>query len=91
MVISAGVSANSFTAITILVPVITGGYFLWMLKRTVLTPAEKPMEVDDISKFDAGVFTLYLIPMILVIVFSFLILSPAAPVAKFVVQLGGHH
>jgi NADH-quinone oxidoreductase subunit M len=89
MVISAGISANSYTAITILVPVITGGYFLWMLKRTVLTPADKPVEVNDISRFDAAVFTLYLIPMILIIVFSFLILSPAAPVAKFVVQLGG--
>jgi hypothetical protein len=62
-----------------------------MLKRTVLTPADKPVVVNDISRFDAAVFTLYLIPMILIIVFSFLILSPAAPVAKFVVQLGGQH
>src|SRR5882762_6276621 len=91
MIISAGISANSFTAITILVPVITGGYFLWMLKRTVLTPPEQPVKVNDISGFDVAVLAVYLIPMILIIVFSFLIISPAEPVAKFVVQLGGHH
>jgi NADH-quinone oxidoreductase subunit M len=91
MIISAGISANSFTAITILVPVITGGYFLWMLKRTVLTPPEQPVQVNDISGFDVAVLAVYLIPMILIIVFSFLIISPAEPVAKFVVQLGGQH
>ena len=57
--------------------------------RWVLTPPEKPVEVNDISRFDVAVLTVYLIPMILIIVFSFLILSPAAPVAKFVAQLGG--
>ncbi len=39
MVISGGISAYAVTAVTVLVPVITGGYMLWMLKRVLIDPA----------------------------------------------------
>jgi NADH:ubiquinone oxidoreductase subunit 4 (subunit M) len=89
MIIAAGISVSPYLAITVLVPVITGGYLLWMIKRVVLSPSPEGAQVHDISKLDACVLALYLVPLILMLVFSFLILTPAAPVAQWVVQLTG--
>lgn len=97
MVISAGISAYLITAVTVLVPVITGGYFLWMLKRVVMDTAPAGAEGGaptsaDIPRADAGIIVLYLVPLILLTALSFLVLSPAAPVAQWTVGLvhGGH-
>jgi NADH-quinone oxidoreductase subunit M len=83
MVIAAGISASIFTAISILVPVITAGYFLWMIKRTVLSPAEPGHEVHDMGWSDVGAFAVYLVPLVILIIASYLILNPALPVAEF--------
>ena len=83
MVIVAGISASAFTAISVLVPVITAGYFLWMIKRTVLSPAEPGREVHDMGWSDVAAFAVYLIPLVVLIVTSYLILTPALPVAQF--------
>jgi len=97
MVVSGGISAYAWTAVTVLVPVITGGYFLWMLKRVVIDPlpsaADPGRAAEDISRADATVVALYLVPLVLLTVFSFLILSPAAPLAQWTANLvhGGLH
>ena len=86
LVIAAGISAYQITALSVLVPVITAAYFLWMIKRTVLSAPEGTEAVHDMSKSDFATLFAYFIPLVLLLVFSFLILSPAAPVAQF---LGG--
>ena len=83
MVISAGISASAYTAISILVPVLTAGYFLWMIKRTVLTPSEGGHETHDMGWSDVAGFAVYLIPLVVLIVASYVILTPALPVAEF--------
>ena len=83
MVIAAGISASAFTAISVLVPVITAGYFLWMIKRTVLSAPEGGHEVHDMAWSDVAAFAVYLVPLIILIVASYLILAPALPVAQF--------
>ena len=83
MVIAAGISASAITAVSVLVPVITAGYFLWMIKRTVLSPAEPGNEAHDMTWSDVAAFAVYLIPLIVLIVTSYLILTPALPVAEF--------
>jgi NADH-quinone oxidoreductase subunit M len=83
MVIAAGISASAVTAISVLVPVITAGYFLWMIKRTVLSPAEPGHEAHDMGWSDVAAFAMYLIPLIVLIITSYLILTPALPVAEF--------
>jgi NADH-quinone oxidoreductase subunit M len=83
MVIAAGISAYAVTGVSILVPVITAGYFLWMIKRTVLSQPEGAREVHDMSWSDVGAFAVYLVPLVVLIVFSYLILAPALPVAQF--------
>jgi NADH-quinone oxidoreductase subunit M len=83
MVIAAGISASAVTAISVLVPVITAGYFLWMIKRTVLSPAEAGHEAHDMGWSDVAAFAVYLVPLVILIVTSYLILTPALPVAQF--------
>jgi NADH-quinone oxidoreductase subunit M len=83
MVISAGISASAYTAVSILVPVLTAGYFLWMIKRTVLSPAEGGHDVHDMGWSDAASFAFYLVPLVIFIIASYLILTPALPVAQF--------
>jgi len=83
MVITAGISASALTAISVLVPVITAGYFLWTIKRTVLSPAEGGHESHDLGWSDVGAFAVYLVPLVILIVASYLILTPALPVAQF--------
>jgi NADH-quinone oxidoreductase subunit M len=83
MVIVAAISASALTAGSVLVPVITAGYFLWMIRRTVLSPSEGEHEAHDMGWFDVAGFAVYLVPLILLIVSSYLILSPAYPVAEF--------
>jgi NADH-quinone oxidoreductase subunit M len=83
MVIAAGISASVYTIISVLVPVITAGYFLWTIKRTVLSPAEPGHEGHDMGWSDVVAFALYLVPLVILIVASYLILNPALPVAEF--------
>lgn len=87
-VIAAGISASPFTAISVLVPIITAGYLMWMMKRTVLSPAEGSGEAHDMAWSDVGAFAVYFIPLIVLIVASYLILTPALPVAQFLRGLG---
>lgn len=89
MVIAAGITTHSYWAVTILVPVITASYFLWMIKRAVLSQAEKGTGPSDMSRIDAIVLALYLLPLVILIVFSFLIINPTVPVAQFVSQSRG--
>jgi NADH-quinone oxidoreductase subunit M len=83
MVIVAGISAYAVTGVSILVPVITAGYFLWMIKRTVLSQPDLGHQVHDMDWSDVASFAVYLVPLVLLIVFSYLILTPALPVAQF--------
>jgi NADH-quinone oxidoreductase subunit M len=83
MVIVTGISAYAATAISVLVPVITAGYFLWMIRRTVLSPAEGTHGVHDMGWSDVGAFAVYLVPLVILIIFSGLILGPALNVAEF--------
>jgi len=88
MVIVAGISASGFAAISVLVPVLTAGYFLWMIKRTVLSPAEGVHESHDMAWSDVGAFAVYLVPLVILIVASYLVLTPALPVAEYLRGLG---
>jgi NADH-quinone oxidoreductase subunit M len=89
MVIVAGISAYSVTAVSVLVPVITAGYFLWMIKRTVLSSPEAGSAASDMSLSDVAAFAVYLVPLVVLIVASYVILTPALPVAQFLKGVAG--
>jgi NADH-quinone oxidoreductase subunit M len=87
MVIASGITAYSVTAISVLVPVITAGYFLWMIKRVILSdPDENAKSYHDMDMSDFISLLCYFVPLVLLLVASYLILTPAAPIAQF---LGG--
>lgn len=89
MIIVAGIYANAYLAITVLVPVMTGGYLLWMIKRVILSTPPEGAQKRDMPSLDAGVLLLYFVPLVLLLVFSFLILTPASSLAQWVVHLTG--
>lgn len=88
-VIAGGIVANTYTAVSVLVPVLTGGYLFWMIKRVVLSPPKEGAAKTDIPSLDMVTIILYLVPLVVLLAFSFLIFTPAAPVAQFLVNSGG--
>ena len=86
LVIVGGIDASPYTAITVLVPVMIGGYMLWMIRKTVLSPAEQGATGVDMKGIDFGVLTLYLVPLIVIMFFSILVLGPLAPVVQHILQ-----
>lgn len=89
MVIAAAISANSLLGVTILVPVITSGYFLWMIKRSILSAPEEGATQKDIPKRDALAFAFYFVPLVILIIFPYLVIGPSVPVAQFLARLRG--
>ena len=87
MTILAGISAYSIAAVSILVPIITAGYFMWMIKRVVFSEPTGPGGVHDMSWADVASFAVYLVPLVLLIVFSSLVLYPAFNVAQYLSSL----
>ncbi|MGD0637496.1 MAG: NADH-quinone oxidoreductase subunit M, partial [Nitrososphaerales archaeon] len=88
-VVAGGIAANSYTALIVIVPVLTGGYLLWMIKRVVLSQPEAGAKITDMSWSDVMSLSLCFIPLLVLVVFSSLILAPAVPVAQWAVHLVG--
>jgi proton-translocating NADH-quinone oxidoreductase chain M len=89
MVIAAGISAYSILGVTIMVPVITSGYFLWMIKRSILSSPEGSVARRDIPRLDAIAIASYFVPLVILIVFSYLMIAPSEPVAHCLANLAG--
>jgi NADH-quinone oxidoreductase subunit M len=88
MVIVGAISYDVRLAVTMLIPVITVGYFLWMLKRTVMSPIENGKEkYHDMSNFSVLHFALYLIPLIILLIFPWILLNMTDPLAESLIQL----
>ncbi|MDG6919480.1 MAG: NADH-quinone oxidoreductase subunit M [Nitrososphaerota archaeon] len=90
LVIVGGIHATPYAAVAILVPVIIGGYMLWMIKRAVLSPPTPGAAGGDMHGVDAAVLGLYFVPLIIMLFFSILVLGPSAPVVQHLLQLVSH-
>jgi NADH-quinone oxidoreductase subunit M len=88
-IIAGGIIAYTYTALSVIVPVLTGGYLLWMIKRVVLSQPRDEQAVNDMPLADAVTLALYLVPLIVILAFSFLIFTPAAPIAQWAIHLTG--
>src|SRR5437870_3729543 len=89
MVIAASISAFSPYAVTVLVPALTGAYFMWMLRRTVLSAPTGSVVVKDSSRLDSLALFAYLVPLFILLIFPYVILDPAAPVSQYILHLRG--
>jgi NADH:ubiquinone oxidoreductase subunit 4 (subunit M) len=63
-IIMAGISVNPFYAIAVLVPGITAGYFVWMLRRVLFAPLAKPMGSREAPYYTLITLAAFLIPLI---------------------------
>ncbi|GBC75356.1 NAD(P)H-quinone oxidoreductase chain 4 1 [archaeon HR06] len=75
MVIYGALSLNPLYSIAIAVPLITVGYFMWMMRRAIFTLPLPNSHTHDLSKFSFTHLTLYLLPLIIFLAFPWLILN----------------
>jgi len=64
-IILAGISVNVFYAIAVLVPGITAAYFVWMLRRVLLSPSQQDVSVRDASAYTLLTLAAFLVPIII--------------------------
>jgi len=65
MVILSAISVNLLLAIVVLVPAITAGYFMWMLRRVLMASPEQPLLRNEAPKFELLTLAAFLVPLIL--------------------------
>lgn len=65
MVILSAISVNLLLAIVVLVPAITAGYFMWMLRRVLMASPEHPPGKNEAPKFELLTLATFLVPLIL--------------------------
>ena len=90
MVIVGAISVNASLAVAMLIPGITVGYFLWTIRRIVLSEPSGKIVKHDLSRFSAFHLSLYLVPLLIVLIFPWIILDGVAPLTEaYIALLGG--
>ncbi|MEM4311666.1 MAG: NADH-quinone oxidoreductase subunit M [Nitrososphaerales archaeon] len=85
MVIYGAISLNSFYAIAIAVPLITVGYFMWMMKRAIFTPSLSN-HYHDLPSHSFLHLAAYMLPLILFLAMPWLMLNIINPIsAKLII------
>lgn len=87
MVIFGAVAVDVRLAVGVLVPGITVAYFLWMIWRTTFSAPKPGVTYHDMSRFSALTLALYLVPLIIMLIFPFLILNVVNPLTQTYLQL----
>jgi len=89
MVIVGAISVNPIYAVTVAIPVITVAYFLWMLKRVVMSnpPTSSRIRHHDLGRFSTFTLVLYLIPLVLTLIIPWLILGVSNPISEVYANL----
>jgi NADH:ubiquinone oxidoreductase subunit 4 (subunit M) len=64
-VILAGISVNALYAIAVIVPGITAGYFVWMLRRVLMAPQAQPIGLRDAPHYVLVTLAAFLVPLFL--------------------------
>ncbi len=87
-VIQGAITANFFFSIAIIVPALTVGYFLWMLRRVVMTPPAG--EKNDIHLHSLIILALFLVPLFILGAYPGPLLdSVIRPTVSFLLSPGG--
>jgi NADH-quinone oxidoreductase subunit M len=64
-VLQAGISVNTHYAVAVLVPGITAGYFVWMLRRVLLNPNAKTLPYREAPWYTLLTLSLFLVPLLI--------------------------
>ncbi len=65
MVILSGIKVNLALALVVLVPAITSGYFVWMLRRVVMQPPSQPPARNEAPWFELLTLAAFLVPLLI--------------------------
>ena len=84
MVLLSGITYSPYLWVAVLVPGITAAYLLWMLWRVVLSAKKPDSDYHDITKTEVVYLALYLVPLVILLFFPSLLLSPVAQFTKAV-------
>jgi NADH:ubiquinone oxidoreductase subunit 4 (subunit M) len=64
-ILQAGISVNTLYAVAVLVPGITAGYFVWMLRRVLLAPMARAMPSHEAPWYTLLTLGLFLVPLLI--------------------------
>ena len=87
IVIMAGISVNVFYAIAVLVPGITAGYFVWMLRRVLISSQTKPIEQRDARYYLLLTLAAFLVPLFMLGMYPALLLNAINSAIKMIPYL----
>jgi NADH-quinone oxidoreductase subunit M len=65
MVILAAISVSPWLALTVIVPAVTSGYFMWMMKRTIMTAPPSRLRLNDAPGYLLVTLGAFIVPLIL--------------------------
>ena len=82
MVIVGAISFSPILAVAVLIPILTVAYFLWMIRRTVMSSPSPDLKHSDLKMFSALSLFFYLIPLFILLIFPSLILGMIDPLSK---------
>ncbi|HZD13504.1 MAG TPA: proton-conducting transporter membrane subunit, partial [Candidatus Binatus sp.] len=90
LVIAGALTANPIFALSIIAPALTVGYFLWMIRRVVLTPAAGP--VNDLHLHSLLILAAFLVPLFILAAYPAPLLNNIIQptVVAFLGPAGGH-
>ncbi len=81
-IILAGISVNALYAVAVLVPGITAGYFVWMLRRVVLAPQVRPMGLREAPWYTLMTLAVFLAPLLILGLYPAPILGVIMPAVQ---------
>jgi len=64
-ILLAGISVNTFYAVAVLVPGITAGYFVWTLRRVLLSAIAKPLASREAPYYTLITLAVFLVPLLI--------------------------
>jgi len=88
MVILSAISVNLLLAIVVLVPAITAGYFMWMLRRILMASPERALVRNEAPKFELLTLAAFLVPLIILGIYPAPILVLISSTVKSLTGLG---
>lgn len=81
-IILAGISVNAFYAVAVLVPGITAGYFVWMLRRVLFARQTKPIGSREAPYYTLLTLGAFLVPLLILGLYPSPLLSVILPAVQ---------
>ena len=81
-IILAGISVNAFYAVAVLVPGITAGYFVWMLRRVLFAAPTKPVGSREAPYYTLLTLGAFLVPLLILGLYPSPLLSVILPAVQ---------